>query len=49
MINTKITFSDLIVYWDLTDCPGNNAEFYVYINNEFVLKTEKKLLAFLFV
>ena len=41
MINIKTTFSDLIAYWDLTDCTGENDEFFVYLNGEFVLKTEK--------
>lgn len=41
MIKSITTFSDLIVYWDLSDCISKDDIYYVYLNNEYILCTVK--------
>ncbi len=41
MINSIITFSDIIFYWDLFDCTSENQQYFVYLNDEYVLDTNK--------
>ena len=41
MIDIRTTFSDLIVFWDLSDCISKKDTYYVYLNDKFVLETDK--------
>ena len=41
MIKSIKTFSDLIVYWNLTDCISKKDIYYVYLNDKYILQTNK--------
>ncbi len=41
MVKSITTFSDLILYWDLSDCINEKEKYYVFLNDEYVLNTDK--------
>ena len=41
MIKSITTFSDIIIYWDLSNCTSEDERYFVYLNGEYVLTTNK--------
>jgi len=41
MIKSIVTYSDIILYWNLNDCKNEKDVYYVFLNGEFVIKTDK--------
>ncbi len=46
MINHILTFSDVILYWDLTDCPCKNCKFYSYLDGALLSESDKTHVTF---
>ncbi len=41
MVKHILTFSDIILYWELEDCKDTNGEFYTYLNGELKSRSSK--------
>lgn len=41
MIKEIVTYSDIILYWDITDRKSEDMQYYVYLNGELVDKSNK--------
>ncbi len=41
MVKHILTFSDIILYWELEDCKDTNREFYTYLNGELKSRSNK--------